>query len=528
MNLQNISKEELLNQLASLQQRVAELEASQSADFPLLQHSDLYAAPTVFSEKNGQFFPFFHTLPIAMALVRFRDGRFCAVNNSFLRLTGFTQEELLGRTTFETRLWTRKETRERIRNHLLQRHSIHNVETSFFNKAGLKLHVRFSAELITLHQEQFILGSVVDVSSQHQLKEALKQTRSALRRRTNEVDVLTQVQQHLMDATPGLLFLLSSDGTYLSCHSSEPELFYLPKNELLGKKLTEVLPATAAREIMSAVSTVLAIDIPQEVHYELQLQQKTYFFSARVFKINDQQVFLMVQDVTELTYLRKDMVRMDQLSLVGELAASIGHEVRNPLTTVRGFLQMLSTKKDCRSFTEYFHLMIEELDRANAIISEFLSLARKREFGMQPENLNTLIQLLAPLIQSDAVMSNKFLKLELSEIPEILLDAKEIRQMIVNLTRNGLEAMEEHGVLTISTKRQGNQVILSIKDEGKGIPKDLLKKIGTPFFTTKENGTGLGLAVCYNIANRHQASIEVDTNPNGTTFHIGFTLPEEA
>jgi len=104
----------------------------------------------------------------------------------------------------------------------------------------------------------------------------------------------------------------------------------------------------------------------------------------------------------------------------------------------------------------------------------------------------------------------------------LLLDEKEIRQLLLNLVRNGLEAMSEGGSLTIRTRQKGRDIRLSIEDEGEGISPKVLEKMGTPFFSTKEQGTGLGLAVCYGIAKRHNASIHVETGSKGTTFHIQF------
>ena len=223
------------------------------------------------------------------------------------------------------------------------------------------------------------------------------------------------------------------------------------------------------------------------------------------------------------TAFKHELSRLAQLNLVGELAASIGHEVRNPLTTVRGFLQLLSDKDECRSFHSYFTLMIEELDRANTIISEFLSLARNNEIITEKQDLNQIISLLAPLIHSDAIMQDKFLQLELEpDLPELLLHGREIRQLILNLARNGLEAMTSHGTLSIRTWLDKQTPVLSISDQGSGIPDSLLEKLGTPFFTTKEKGTGLGLAVCYNIAAKHKAHLKVETSSDGTTFHLRF------
>ena len=110
----------------------------------------------------------------------------------------------------------------------------------------------------------------------------------------------------------------------------------------------------------------------------------------------------------------------------------------------------------------------------------------------------------------------------------ILVDPKEIRQLILNLSKNGLEAMEAGGCLTIHTCTKGDEVWLSVEDQGHGIDPELLEKIGTPFFTTKETGTGLGLAICYSIAARHHARIDVQTGPDGSTFSVIFQVADHA
>ncbi|HBS58838.1 MAG TPA: hybrid sensor histidine kinase/response regulator, partial [Firmicutes bacterium] len=106
------------------------------------------------------------------------------------------------------------------------------------------------------------------------------------------------------------------------------------------------------------------------------------------------------------------------------------------------------------------------------------------------------------------------------------LNDKEIRQLILNLVRNGLEAMDSGGMLTIETGVNDKGVVLAVRDQGKGIPEEILSKLGTPFFTTKKDGTGLGLAVCYRIASRHGAMIEYETSPEGTDFYIYFPMPD--
>ena len=235
----------------------------------------------------------------------------------------------------------------------------------------------------------------------------------------------------------------------------------------------------------------------------------------------------IITDITERKRYEKELARLDRLNLVGEMAAGIGHEVRNPMTTVRGFLQLYRNKNSFIQYKENFDLMIDELDRANSIITEFLSLAKNRVVTLTFQNLNTILTNLSPLIQADAMLLDKYINLQLEEIPELLLDEKEIRQLILNLIRNGLEAMSSGGNLAIKTYRDGQEVVLSVQDQGKGIEPDILEKIGTPFFTTKDSGTGLGLAVCYGIAARHNAVINIKTSPQGTTVLVMFKISKD-
>lgn len=233
-------------------------------------------------------------------------------------------------------------------------------------------------------------------------------------------------------------------------------------------------------------------------------------------------VVMVFRDITETKRLEENMARLDKLNVVGQMAAGIAHEIRNPMTTVRGFLQLLSINSEFSGYTDYFETMINELERANTIISGFLSMAKDKVTEAAEENLNKIIGSIAPLIQAEAIMSNKYVKLDLGEIPDVMLSENDIRQLMLNLVRNGLDASAEGDGLTIRTFAAEGKVILSVQDNGTGIDKELLDKIGTPFLTTKENGTGLGLFICYNIAKKHNASIEIDTGHSGTTFSVLF------
>ena len=232
----------------------------------------------------------------------------------------------------------------------------------------------------------------------------------------------------------------------------------------------------------------------------------------------------IIRDITSRKSLEQIALRADRLNTVGEMAASVAHEIRNPMTTVRGYLQLLMNKQEFSHYHNRFELMIEELDRTNTIIREYLYLAKDKRADLKSCCLNSIVKSLLPLIQADAIASAVAVTHDLSEIPELYLDENEIRQLLLNLVRNGLEAMPSGGNLNIQTFTNIDKVVLSVSDQGSGIPAHILNNLGKPFLTTKDHGTGLGLPMCYRIAHRHQADIEVKTSDQGTTFFVRFNL----
>lgn len=216
------------------------------------------------------------------------------------------------------------------------------------------------------------------------------------------------------------------------------------------------------------------------------------------------------------------MARLDRLNIVGEMAAGIGHEIRNPLTTVRGYLQMFQRKTDFTRYQDQIGTMIEELDRANYIITEFLSLAKNKVVKLTPGNLSNSLHALFPLMQADAFRHNHKLEMEICDTPNILFDEKELRQLLLNLVRNAFEAMQPGGTVTIKNYFENEKVVLAVHGTGTGIPKEVLANLGTPFVTTKETGTGLGLALCYRIAARHSAEVDIKSSTKGTSVFVNF------
>lgn len=368
---------------------------------------------------------------------------------------------------------------------------------------------------------------------------------SQRRQLLNAKQRMTDIINFLPDAT----FAIDLEGKIVTWNRAMEELTGLKADEIIGRGDHEYsLPFYSIRrkllidfmlhpdelddltEVKSLYTSVLKIPgaLVAETFSPFIGNTGTFFWTkaTTLYDENGEIVGAIesLKDISEIKHLEQEMARMDRLNLVGEMAASIAHEIRNPMTTVRGMLQLMSEKSGYKDDSEIFYLMIEELDRANTIIAEYLSLARNKMADFQSSNLKSIIEAVHPLIMAKAMFLDKNVVLDLQEVPDLMLDEKEIRQLLLNLVSNGLEAMSPGGTLTIRSCVTPSCIVLAVEDQGHGISSEMLERLGQPFLTTKEHGTGLGLSVCFSIAARHNAEIDVQTSSQGTCFIVRFNL----
>ena len=330
----------------------------------------------------------------------------------------------------------------------------------------------------------------------------------------------------LFNLNPNILVLTrKADGAIIDVNRVFLEKSGLTREEAIGHHGAELglwLEAGQQQELIQSLNRDGRLS-NCEIHCTVRGQAYTGLLSSAGVSINGEACWLhVVTDITDKKKIDAELARLESFNLVGEMAASIGHEVRNPMTTVRGYLQMFQRKAAFAPYAAQLSLMIEEIDRANSIITEFLSLAKNKATVMKQGNLNSILNTLEPLLQADVLRWGHQLNISTTPIPDTVFDENELRQLILNLFRNAMEAMDLPGVVSIRTYDAGDAVILSVNDTGRGVAPDIMARLGTPFLTTKEQGTGLGLAVCYRIAQRHDARITVHTTPGGTTFAVKF------
>ncbi len=220
-------------------------------------------------------------------------------------------------------------------------------------------------------------------------------------------------------------------------------------------------------------------------------------------------VHVIVKDLTEQKRTQELLQKTDRLAVVGKLAAGIAHEIRNPLTAVKGFIQLLCSRVD--GFQDYFSIMLRELGRIEVIVGEFLIIAKPQAKQISLKDPLVLLKDVIKLLDSQAIMNNVQFSLEAGlDIPLITCEENHLKQVFINVLKNAIESMPSGGNVEIKIRKNDEKsILIRIVDQGCGIPKERMPKLGEPFYTTKEKGTGLGLMVSYKIIEAHQGQINI-------------------
>lgn len=322
------------------------------------------------------------------------------------------------------------------------------------------------------------------------------------------------------------------------------ELVYVNRHavQIFGTDAGEMLGRPLADFIVPADRELLKREFPT-------LNERGY--SARICvkarKEDDTEIFLELQaysayykgkaaisgtvlDVTESKLSEQLLIRSEKLSVVGQLAAGVAHEIRNPLTALKGFTQLLY--KDADRNRHYYEMMLTELERINYIVGEFVLLSKPNQWQtLVPSSLKRMLGDIVPIMESQAIITNVSIQVEQgSNLPDVNCDVNQIKQVLINLMKNGIEAMPGGGKLHIRAWHdKPGFVVVEVEDQGGGIPPEVIKRLGEPFYTTKQSGTGLGLTVCFKIVQAHGGTLTFTSIPNqGTTAIVKLPVGEPA
>ncbi|RUS45467.1 nitrogen regulation protein NR(II) [Cohnella sp. AR92] len=331
--------------------------------------------------------------------------------------------------------------------------------------------------------------------------------------------------------------LFGSDGHLRFLNVQMARLLQMPRRSLIGQSFRQLLYHPALRRSLRLIFLRMYKEFAYYRRYHREFEDE----NGRIMLISVSRIeelegdyLVSVKDVSEYKQIEQTAFQNDKLAMLGKIAASIAHEIRNPLTSIRGFIQLLKPYLESIGKQEYVRIILSEIDRANEIIYEFLNSSKPSAPMKKKLTVAELLKETNLLTQSEAHMKGCEMQTEIfDEEIMIAIDVKQIKQVLLNMVKNAIDAIQaagdnRKGLIELSSRKEGRYAVIRIRDNGKGMDRSTLSRLFDPFFTTKEEGTGLGLSVSYRIIRNHGGMIEVKSTPGeGTEFIIYLPLAEE-
>ncbi|MGG3007498.1 ATP-binding protein [Geobacillus stearothermophilus] len=372
-------------------------------------------------------------------------------------------------------------------------------------------------------------GAVFILLSAIFLYQLLKKREQLEKIEENEQQLLT-----LINSMPDFVCFKDSEGRWLRVNDFGQRLYHLERIDYVGKtdrELGELVPffkdafeqcIESDREAWKSGTVTRR----EESFATPDGEVKTFdVIKVPLFDENGARKGLLTigRDITQQKRAEELLLKKEKLSVLGELAAGIAHEIRNPLTSMKGFIQMMQETREVND--DYMRIMLSELGRINQIVSELLVLAKPQSHNYRPFLLSEAVSYVISLIGHEATLNNVSISVH-NNAPKACVygDQNQIVQVLLNVMKNAIEAMPGGGSLYVRVSEAGGTVCLDIADTGIGISKERLQKIGEPFFTLKEKGMGLGLTTSMKIIQEHKGTMQIESEVGkGTIVHL--TLP---
>lgn len=395
---------------------------------------------------------------------------------------------------------------------------------------------------------QSILGKVNDVADGHfdfRLKVRRKDELGQLANRinamirnlghyTNRLKQMYEenraVKEHLesiINQTADAIHITDLDGKVLRVNRAFEQLYGWRSREVENRKL-KIIPPEAEEEMKQQHAQLIeGLSITSNETVWMKKDGTRVEVSVSTAPVRDElgeitALISVSRDITSRNRMEELLRRSEKLTTVGQLAAGVAHEIRNPLTTLRGFLQLQQETNKLNH--RHLDLMLSELDRINLIVGEFLILAKPQAVHFQERDIRFILGDVISLLDSQAHLHGvEFVLNASSDSAMVHCEENQLKQVFINLLKNGMEAMPDGGSIRIRLDHDEelNRVRIEIKDEGIGIPEEMMPKLGEPFFTNKESGTGLGLMVSQRIIQSHKGMMDIKSVMNkGTTVII--------
>ncbi|MBD2846936.1 PAS domain S-box protein [Paenibacillus sp. IB182496] len=352
---------------------------------------------------------------------------------------------------------------------------------------------------------------------------------SYLRRVNESAEELRSTKEYLqsfIDHTSDAIHVSDLSDKVLSANRAFETIYGWRPEQIVGQRLTNI-PEELQAEYASLIARMQRGEAVNDYEtVRLTRSGEPIDVSLTISPIRDSAgqmiaVASISRNITARKQTEEMIRRSEKLSVIGQLAAGVAHEIRNPLTTLRGFVQLHQTKGTLSK--AYLDIMLDELDRINFIISEFLVLAKPQVTAVSDVDVRETLRALVVLLDSEAGLSGVNIETDYNtDQPYVRGEANQLKQVFLNVMKNAIEAMPGGGRLTIALGAEGaDRIAVRFADTGVGMSEETLRRIGEPFFTTKEEGTGLGLMVSQQIVANHKGDLRIDSAPGaGTTVEI--------
>ncbi len=324
----------------------------------------------------------------------------------------------------------------------------------------------------------------------------------------------------LLDLVPHHIVFVDDKGIITLCNLQAAIDTGVERDAIIGKHIRELLKLPD-----ELIATLESLEKGEPL-YNHEVLDRFYGIVNTRFIYNDDGSIKRVISMFQSLNMMKET---EKLAVAGRIAAGIAHEIRNPLTTVRGYLQLLKTELPDRIASLVERLLIPELDRANGIITDFLNIAKPADVKMETFRLHRFLRDdVGVLLQSEALLHSVNVHFDLDEQLddyEMSGDRRQLLQVFLNLFRNAVEAKVAKTMnVTVNSRKVNHIVQLRFCDDGPGIPPSVIDHVFDPFFSTKETGTGLGLSLSKKIVELHRGTMKVQSDARGTCFLIEFPL----